>query len=194
MIVQVVPSMFVWLVLGTLAGFLLGWVIRGRRISGRELTLKRQYDNQLSAVDEDAKRALERARTEAEAKLRRLQTERDRLYTRLSKVDPAGGLTVDPMAAGTAVGQRGRRPRKPRPGSTEASAGRMPGEPDDLKLIKGIGPAFESRLHALGYTTYRDLAGWSAEDLDALGEGLGARIRLEEWSARAAELHRRKYG
>lgn len=70
----------------------------------------------------------------------------------------------------------------------------FPTGPDDLTQIKGIGPTYEERLRELGYGAFRDIARWDASDFEALGEGFGARIRLTEWAARAAELHREKYG
>lgn len=84
-----------------------------------------------------------------------------------------------------------RRPRKThRPTADTAPAA----GPDDLKLIKGIGPAFERRLNEMGYTRFEEVAGWSAQDLERLGEHLGSRIRLEEWAARAKQLHHKFHG
>ena len=188
------PIVVLGLMLAALAGFIVGRWIRGRQIAGRELTLKRQFDNRLSAIEEDARRVLERARLESEAARRRVEAERDSLYTRLSKLDPeAGGMVAPVRRAGLPRSRAGRR-RNARPlasGGVGATAAR---ERDDLTRIKGIGPTFEARLNEMGYRTYLDLARWTSEDLDALGRGLGARIRLKEWSERAAELHRRKYG
>ena len=63
-----------------------------------------------------------------------------------------------------------------------------------MRRIKGIGPAFEDRLKELGYNTFQDIALWGPPDFEALEEEFGARIRLAEWSRRAAELHLAKYG
>ena len=98
---------------------------------------------------------------------------------------------MDPsLRAGRARKRKGRTQNA----HLETAGAGASGETDDLTRIKGIGPTFEARLNAMGYRTYLDLARWSPEDLDSLGKGLGARIRLKEWSDRAAELHRRKYG
>ncbi len=188
------PIVVLGLMLAALAGFGVGWWIRGRQMAGRELTLKRRFDNRLSAIEEDARRMLERARLESEAARRKVEAERDSLYTRLSKLDPDGGAMVVPArSAGLSRTRTGRR-RNARPLSAEAASVGASRESDDLTRIKGIGPTFEARLNQMGYRTYLDLARWTSEDLDALGKGLGARIRLKEWSDRAAELHRRKYG
>jgi len=182
-----------WLTLAALIGFAVGWWIRGRRIAGRELTLKRRFDNRLSAIEQDARQVLERARLESEAARRRVEAERDRLYSRLSKLDPDGSRMMDPSHRARLARTRNVRKRNARPAVAGRARARAPGESDDLTRIKGIGPTFEARLNEMGYRTYLDLAGWTSEDLDTLGKGLGARIRLKEWSDRAAELHRRKY-
>jgi len=188
------PIVVLGLMLAALAGFVVGWWVRGRQIAGRELTLKRRFDNRLSAIEEDARRVLERARLESEAARRKVEAERDSLYARLSKLDPeAGGMAVPARRASLPRTRAGRR-RNARPLAAEAVSAAVALESDDLTRIKGIGPTFEARLNEMGYRTYLDLARWTSEDLDALGRGLGARIRLKEWSERAAELHRRKYG
>lgn len=180
--------------LAALVGFAVGWWVRGRRVAGRELTLKRRFDNRLSAVELDARRVLERARLESEAARRKIEAERDSLYARLSKLDPAGVGQVDPPWRARLARTRTGRRRNARPAAAEGARAGASNESDDLTRIKGIGPTFEARLNEMGYRTYLDLARWTSEDLDTLGAGLGARIRLKEWSDRAAELHRRKYG
>ena len=40
------------------------------------------------------------------------------------------------------------------------------GEPDDLKLIVGVGPVLERMLHHLGITTFRQIARWTERDID----------------------------
>lgn len=195
---RLTPIVVLWLALAALVGFLLGSWARNRQVAGRELTLKRRFDNRLSAIELDARQALERARIESDAALRRIEAERDRLYSRLSKLDPQGIGMVDPARRAGLARKRtfvSRNARSAGAGVGAVAAGTgAAGRSDDLTRIKGIGPTFEARLNELGYSTYLDLARWTPEDLDALGAGLGARIRLKEWSERAAELHRKKYG
>ena len=190
-----IPIVVLGPMLAALGGFAVGWWMRGRQIAGRELTLKRRFDNRLSAIEQDARQVLERARLESEAARRKVEAERDRLYARLSKLDPqASGLAEPSRRTRRSRTRKGRR-RNARPAAAEGAGARAraSGEGDDLTRIKGIGPTFEARLNEMGYRTYLDLARWTSEDLDTLGKGLGARIRLKEWSDRAAELHRRKY-
>jgi predicted flap endonuclease-1-like 5' DNA nuclease len=69
------------------------------------------------------------------------------------------------------------------------------GEPgDDLKLIRGIGPAFERELRHLGVLTFAQIAAWTPEDIDAIGPKIKAkpeRIRRENWIESAAGLAKR---
>ncbi|MEZ4415982.1 MAG: hypothetical protein R3E10_09505 [Gemmatimonadota bacterium] len=69
--------------------------------------------------------------------------------------------------------------------------------PDDLKRIKGVGPALEKLLHSLGIRSYRDMAVWSEADIERIDGQLGefhGRIRREGWVGQAATLQREKYG
>jgi predicted flap endonuclease-1-like 5' DNA nuclease len=44
---------------------------------------------------------------------------------------------------------------------------------DDLCRLKGVGPKFEDRLHALGFHRFEQLAGLSPTELERLDEQLG---------------------
>jgi len=72
----------------------------------------------------------------------------------------------------------------------------VPDQPDDLKLIVGIGPALEKKLHAHGISGYRQLATLSDEDIDQLETAIKAagRIRRDDWIGQAKTQHFRKYG
>ena len=71
------------------------------------------------------------------------------------------------------------------------------GEPDDLKLIVGIGPVLERMLHNLGVTTFRQIARWSERDsaeFDAKLPEFPGRIERDQWVTQARELHQAKFG
>jgi predicted flap endonuclease-1-like 5' DNA nuclease len=79
------------------------------------------------------------------------------------------GAKVGP-AEPTARPERKRRAPEPSaaPAAKPAAAGPKPVAPpvpDDLTVIKGIGPAVQNKLRALGITTFADLA---AADPDAI--------------------------
>jgi predicted flap endonuclease-1-like 5' DNA nuclease len=71
------------------------------------------------------------------------------------------------------------------------------GEPDDLKLIVGVGPVLERMLHNLGITTFRQIARWTARDVaefDAKLPEFPGRIQRDQWVTQARALHESKYG
>lgn len=80
---------------------------------------------------------------------------------------------------------------EPAPGVAPA-----PDQPDDLKLIVGIGPALEKKLHAHGILSYRQLAALGDEDIDRLETAIRAagRVRRDDWIGQAKAQHLQKYG
>ena len=64
-------------------------------------------------------------------------------------------------------------------------------EKDDLKMISGIGPFIEERLHALDIFTFRQISKFSDRDIDRINAAIdyfSGRIERDEWVAQAAEL------
>jgi predicted flap endonuclease-1-like 5' DNA nuclease len=79
----------------------------------------------------------------------------------------------------------------------ELETARMQGgqSADDLKLIRGIGPAFERELKRNGVHTFAQIAGWTPADIDAIAPKIKARaerIKRDNWVQRAAELAAQK--
>ena len=64
------------------------------------------------------------------------------------------------------------------------------GEPDDLKKISGVGPVLEKKINALGITKFRQIAGFSKDDIAKVDEVLNfkGRIEREDWLGQAAKL------
>jgi NADH-quinone oxidoreductase subunit E len=62
--------------------------------------------------------------------------------------------------------------------------------PDDLKKLKGVGPALEKKLHAAGVTSFAQIAGWTADEIAAFDEKLNfkGRIAREGWVEQARIL------
>ncbi len=76
-----------------------------------------------------------------------------------------------------------------RPAGFTAARG---GQADDLKLIKGIGPQNQERLHALGIWHFSQIAAWTPQNVEWVGAYLAfpGRIEREDWVAQAATLAR----
>ncbi|MGY9047270.1 50S ribosomal protein L21 [Puniceibacterium antarcticum] len=82
-----------------------------------------------------------------------------------------------PMAAAPKVEKKSAAPK--------AAAGS-----DDLKVLSGVGPALEKKLHAAGITTYAQIAAWTDADVENFGEVLSfkGRIEREGWIEQAKDL------
>lgn len=107
------------------------------------------------------------------------------------KVAPKGVASPDGMLAAE------RRPKKAveRPALDSAdrpAAVERPANPDDLKLISGVGPRIEAILHSLGIFTYGQVAAWSKRERDWVDGYLRfhGRIEREDWVKQAKALAR----
>jgi predicted flap endonuclease-1-like 5' DNA nuclease len=87
--------------------------------------------------------------------------------------DPAAESTPAPSARQAPEPATDSTPERVAPDRAEAS----PPVPDDLTVIKGIGPAVQQKLHALGIRTFDDLA---AADPETLVEQLKGRQPISE--------------
>ena len=64
-------------------------------------------------------------------------------------------------------------------------------EKDDLKMISGIGPFIEERLHALDIFTFEQISKFTSRDIDTISDAIeyfSGRIERDEWVAQATEL------
>lgn len=62
---------------------------------------------------------------------------------------------------------------------------------DDLGQIKGVGPKLVQQLHALGVTSFAQIAAWDDDDIDRIDAQLGrfqGRIRRDDWREQARLL------
>ena len=74
---------------------------------------------------------------------------------------------------------------KNRPAAVE-----KPAEPDDLKLISGVGPVLEGKLNDLGIYTYKQVASWKKAERDWVDGYLSfkGRIERDDWVKQAKAL------
>jgi NADH-quinone oxidoreductase subunit E len=111
---------------------------------------------------------------------------------------PAGGPTTlldKPVRGGSApTSQPAVKPPaaetpspKPQAAPSKASGG---DRADDLKLISGVGPKLEQKLHALGITRFAQIAAWTAEDVARVDDQLNFRGRVDrdKWVEQAKAL------
>ena len=88
-------------------------------------------------------------------------------------------------AAAPAPAAKEEKPAKAAPKKAKASA-----DGDDLTKMSGVGPVIVSKLHALGVTTFAQIAAWTPEDVADMDEKLSfkGRIDRDDWLVQAAEL------
>ncbi len=63
-----------------------------------------------------------------------------------------------------------------KPAAKKAAAA---GGTDDLKQLKGVGPALEKKLHENGVTSFAQIAAWNAEDIADMDDKLSFKGRIE---------------
>ena len=97
-------------------------------------------------------------------------------------VTPAAEPVAEPVAF---VGTVPPATEKGRPAPIE-----RPFNPDDLKLISGVGPKIEGILHDLGIYTYKQVAGWTKTERAWVDNYLNfkGRIEREDWVKQAKAL------
>ena len=95
----------------------------------------------------------------------------------------AGSVTVE--VAKPAKKAAAKTEAAPKADAKKAAAGA-----DDLKLLSGVGPALEKKLHDAGVTSFAQIAAWGAEEIAEFDEKLSfkGRIEREGWVAQAATL------
>ncbi|MEB8385979.1 NADH-quinone oxidoreductase subunit E [Rhodobacteraceae bacterium KMM 6894] len=65
------------------------------------------------------------------------------------------------------------------------------GGPDDLKMIKGVGPKLEQLLNSLGFHHFDQIAGWTADEVawvDQNLQGFKGRVSRDDWVQQARQL------
>lgn len=65
------------------------------------------------------------------------------------------------------------------------------GAPDDLMLLKGVGPKLNALLTGLGITRFDQIAAWTQEDIAAIDphlEPFSGRVEREDWVGQAKLL------
>ena len=80
----------------------------------------------------------------------------------------------------------------PKPTAAQPEKTVAPPVPDDLTVIKGIGPAVQNKLRALGITTFADLAAANPDELMAQLKGSQplSRGRVRHWTEAARQRAR----
>jgi len=68
---------------------------------------------------------------------------------------------------------------------------------DDLQAIRGVGPKINTMLREMGFSSFRQIASLTSDDLTSITKALDSfpgRIERDDWVGSAASLHAEKYG
>jgi len=72
-----------------------------------------------------------------------------------------------------------------------------PADQDDLKLISGIGPVLEGKLHGAGISSYQRIAALTDDEIERIESEVihfSGRIHRDDWIGQAKTLYLKKYG
>lgn len=97
-----------------------------------------------------------------------------------------------PAAAKKATAPKKPAAAKPAPMTAIGVPGAV-GAPDNLLLLKGVGPKLNTLLVGLGVTRFDQIGGWSADDVAKVNAHLGnfaGRIERDNWVEQAGLLAR----
>lgn len=99
---------------------------------------------------------------------------------KIGKTAPKKAATAKTKTADSAASNDKNRPK----------AVEKPANPDDLKLISGVGPKLEGVLHGLGIYTYAQVASWKKTERDWVDNYLKfkGRIERDDWVKQAKAL------
>jgi len=179
--------MALWLVLATVLGIVVGWLLRN-------VTARRQIARVRSQRSDVAE--LERLRGRV-ANLESVVAERDRLVAELEACQAAGVSTdtsgspdpTDRPAAPATVPAGVASSTSPAAGSSVpstpdlAEAATVLGRPielDDLTVVEGIGPMVQEMCHGIGIRTWFDLANTEVSLLRTMLADAGTRFKMHD--------------
>ncbi len=136
------------------------------------------------AVDPDAPTAFDKTQPPSR-RARAANSGASARKTPVSGRAPAGSATAP-----------ARKPASGKPAASAALAGKRPPrmakpkKPDDLKLISGVGPKFETILNGLGIYRFSQIAAWKKAERDWVDDHLNfsGRIERDDWVKQAKAL------
>jgi predicted flap endonuclease-1-like 5' DNA nuclease len=106
--------------------------------------------------------------------------------------EPSARPAPKPAPAQPAPAAKPGAPKAAKPAAAQPEKTVAPPVPDDLTVIKGIGPAVQNKLRALGITTFADLAAADPDELMKQLKGAQplSRGRVRHWTEAARQRAR----
>ncbi len=152
-------------------------------------------DAELSALRAQVDSA-QRDRDATAARLSALEEEHSECTDRLAAAETDG--VADPSAAGAEVELPDKEVAVAKVAEiAPRTRGDGPVVDDDLKKIHGVGPKLEKLLKSMDITSFKQVANFTADDIQYVTAALDAfpgRIERDDWMSSAADEHSNKYG
>ncbi len=149
-----------------------------KRIDGTEVPLLTPWQKADENTETKAKRADEPRPSKGKPADKTGVTEQEAQEQEKARPKPASGGTPQAEAA-----EDGEKP------ATLGAA--RDGGPDDLKMIKGVGPKLEGMLHSMGFYHFDQIAAWTPQQVawaDQNLVGFKGRVSRDNWVDQAREL------
>lgn len=185
-------QMALYMLCALILGVILGWLIWGR-LAERLRNCQADRAKLSAELKSRGDNSEDRARiAKLEAELEANRQERADLRHELESLrDESASNAAAAAAAATATAAPLVSSSSTAPGQPQGLAAARNGHPDDLKLIKGVGPKLERMLHGMGYFHFDQIAAWTASDVawvDENLEGFTGRVSRDEWVRQARDL------
>jgi predicted flap endonuclease-1-like 5' DNA nuclease len=214
------PNILIGLVVAAALGVWLGWALRSMRERNRQRAEDAWESERIRAAGCARDRAHEE-KEQIEERLLRLQEEHAGCETKfeaLAKKLRSGDSSLETIKADLSSALEANEERAHRIVALERSVTDLEiaiekrdardgtpawlmaapdGAPDDLTIIRGLGPVLEQRLNDLGIYRYRQLAQMTPENAQWIAmriQVVAGRIVRDRWAEQAGEAHAQKYG
>ncbi|TMV14813.1 NADH-quinone oxidoreductase subunit E [Arenibacterium halophilum] len=149
-----------------------------KRIDGTEVPLLTPWQKADENTETKAKPADEPRPSKGKPADKTGVTEQEAQEQEKARPKPASGGT--PQAEAAEAGEK--------PATLDAA---RDGGPDDLKLIKGVGPKLEGMLHSMGFYHFDQIAAWTPQEVawaDQNLVGFKGRVSRDNWVDQARHL------
>jgi large subunit ribosomal protein L21 len=101
---------------------------------------------------------------------------------------------IELMFPSVAAGSTKKKSAQPKRASETKAIAQAPTSHDDLKLISGVGPGLEKKLHDAGITSYSQIAALTPAEIAELEANVvkfTGRITRDDWIGQAQQLMNR---
>lgn len=204
---RLIQALFALVVITIILGALLQWLVCKPLSAAGEVPVDKRPPNPVPTSKQAAAAAAAKAREGAEAPPKTpakaaAQAAREgvkptkalageaELASRKGTWKYEGGEAKPATAAAPAAASKAAAAPSSSDAPEQLSAARE-GGPDDLKMIKGVGPKLEQLLHSMGFFHFDQIASWSDKEVawvDENLEGFKGRVSRDNWVEQAKTL------